>query len=210
MEPITLLALGTAAVFLLRGKKKKKVVTDGPTPTPTTPRPTVRPGMVRLNAAAAGGTIVFTPSKDARVSLDGNEAGIVVEKLPVDVLVSVPANFAPLKVNELRGAKLIAGEDGKTLDLQFRVTEYQTRAEGSFSINLHAEVTGAAIVTGPLWVSVVAPAAKKGVSTKLYEGDSGVWHFGGYIDGVLKITDGPFASEAAAGVAAKTWADAQK
>lgn len=204
MEPITIIALGTAAMFILgRGKKK-----TGAKPKPTT---TPKPGILRLSAALSNGKIVFAPSTDTRVKIEDNEAFIEAAKLPIDFLVSVPEPFAPLQLAEdPKGARLLAGTPGTTMDLQFRGTAVQMRTPGATSVRLTAEVENSqGIFTGPLWVTLLAPASKAGVQTMLYMGNQGVWHFVGRIDGVIVIEDGPFATEEAAATAASNWAAAQ-
>ncbi len=201
MEPITLIALGAGALYLMRGKPKTKS---------TGPKPIIKPGMVRLNAADTPQGIVFAPSKDQRAKIEDNEAAITIEKLPVEILVSVPAGFKPPKVAGMTGARLTMGTSGETADLVFRVNQFQPRQEGATSIRLDLEYeSDGAIRTGPLWIAVHAPMSKQGVYTKIYEGDQGVWWFGGFRDGALMITDGPYTSDVVAQKAADNWKSAQ-
>lgn len=210
MEPITLIALGTAAVlFLRKGKKPSKKPASGPVVGP------VKPGQVVLNATLGTvdgvKSILFAPSKDARVKIDGNEAAITTEKVPVDVLVSVPEAFDPLLVDSMSNARVLMGTPGTTRDLLFRVSAWQPRTSDATSVRLHVEAkeSDGSITTGPLWLSVHAPESRKGIETALYQGDQNLWYFTGRIDGALVKQDGPFASEEAAKVAADNWAAAQ-
>jgi len=199
MEPITLLALAGAAYMLLKKKKAPS------TKHPVGPRPT----LLRLSATVRDGNLVFEPSSDSRIAIDDNEA-LLRERLPFDVLVSVPESMSPAKIQEINGASLVAGTEGTTRDLMFRITEYgQAALEGAnIRLSVMRGTTGGTLAMGLLWITALKTTAAE-THANVYLGDDDLWFFGGYKDGELVLVDGPFANQAAAKSAATNWESAQ-